>query len=419
MALNNCSLWGELPPSAASAVSLTAAEKEVLCRLSRPLALKGPKIYQPKATVTNSADSTMNGGAANGMVIGSTGSSTLQPPRRQKPPRSESILARCVRIRQAMDGRGTYEPGQVESVALATALMPITLARTGPFGASVLDAHECANDDSECFEPKVDRDIKPSKLGERDSPLSPKSRRLVARLTSPAPSLAPEEADARLRRSCAEVLAAVGYSSASERALQVMADVTTDSLRALCRSLRSAIERSADGKGSGFADPLERALTECHLASAAGIKRYVEEELLGLHSSLIKRYHTHAATVPSPLASSSVLTTGPPSSAPQMYHLISSGEDVPEIHFPSSEEGELMSLDHATPQLETGLQMLQSLEQGSLGSQQPTAPTSISGQEEEGPMSHDSNTTASYQLPSPAATAVPVQLSDGKRRKRN
>jgi hypothetical protein len=40
----------------------------------------------------------------------------------------------------------------------------------------------------------------------------------------------------------------------------------------------------------------------------------------------------------------------------------SNNDNIPEIHFPSSEDG-TYTFDHNTPQMEHGMQMLQSLEQ--------------------------------------------------------
>ena len=112
-------------------------------------------------------------------------------------------------------------------------------------------------------------------------------------------------------------------------------------------------------------------------------------------------------------------------------------DNIPEIHFPNSEEIEngnlsgppTLSLDHNAPQIETGLQMLQSLEQyGSLdasGSVMATPPPpsaqSIQGEECEQPMSHDSNAALLLATVSPgssSATGGGGQSSSGNCRKR-
>lgn len=95
---------------------------------------------------------------------------------------------------------------------------------------------------------------------------------------------------------------------------------------------------------------------------------------------------------------------------------------IPEIHFPSSEEGDggssgppTLSLDHNAPQIETGLQMLQSLEQygsfeGPGGSVMVTPPpphsaqSGLGSEDCEQPMSHDSNAALLLATVSPGSS---------------
>ena len=108
-------------------------------------------------------------------------------------------------------------------------------------------------------------------------------------------------------------------------------------------------------------------------------------------------------------------------------------DNIPEIHFPNSEEIEngnsgppTLSLDHNAPQIETGLQMLQSLEQyGSLdasGSVMATPPPpsaqSIQGEECEQPMSHDSNAALLLATVSPGSSSATGQSSGNCRKRR-
>jgi len=329
------SLWGELPSTSNSSVGLSETEKDALRRLSRPLPLKGPKIYQPEWVAT--ADK-------------------AQPGRQ-----GESILARCIRLRLATEGK---EP---DAVALVAAAEPIILKRTGPFGVGMLDDDD--HEDEEEPTAKMELD------GQDESkPITKESRghgrRRSWRRLPPTRPLDASQAHAKLRRAVAEVMAAVGYDTASERALQAATDVVGQTMRTLGERIRTAAE-SGGGCGRGFSDPLERALAECRLASAVGIKAYVEEDLLGLHSSLVEKYRSTLAPVHAgPQSVALPASAAPLPSQSRMYLISSLGEDVPELHLPSSEEGELMHLENATPQLETGLQMLQSLEQGSLGSGQ-------------------------------------------------
>ena len=86
------------------------------------------------------------------------------------------------------------------------------------------------------------------------------------------------------------------------------------------------------------------------MGSVLDLKRYYQDEVLGLRQRLWSETTETTSAGPS----------NPASNNPGLA--FDGGDNIPEIHFPSSEE----SLDHSTPQMETGMQMLQSLEQGSL-----------------------------------------------------
>lgn len=111
---------------------------------------------------------------------------------------------------------------------------------------------------------------------------------------------------------------------------------------------------------------MDRVYRELGLPNVLGLLSFYDRDVVQFYKSLIEDCSTNFDnSTPSPSGPSPRLSTtsdGVPS-----FYVGSQEGDVPEIHFPSSEEGEI-NLDHATSQLETGLQMLQSLEQGSLGS---------------------------------------------------
>ena len=142
---------------------------------------------------------------------------------------------------------------------------------------------------------------------------------------------------------------------------QVLTDLTADFLTRFSQRLSAEKDESLKtGTTGGFPDILERILTEFKINSVLGIRDYYENDVLGRYKSILEEAKILNQN-------GGVAGAG---SAP-MYLLNSAEEDnIPEIHFPSSEEGDV-SLDHSTSQLETGLQMLQSLEQqqGSLSSQ--------------------------------------------------
>ena len=201
-------LWGEMP-SFGPAITLGPSEKEALCRLPRPLQLKGPKLHQP-------------------------GSGATRPPgvvrEEEETGRSESVLLRCAKLQEALrtqDGGGNS--------ARQLSLSPILLQRAGPF-------------DTEYFieEEEVVKSENTTKRGRKRVPPS---------------HLGSTSAKAGLRRSTAEVLSAVGFSTSSDLALDVAADAAEEVLRRFCLRLRDAKE-SGGGGGKGFADCLERALAE-------------------------------------------------------------------------------------------------------------------------------------------------------------
>jgi hypothetical protein len=163
------------------------------------------------------------------------------------------------------------------------------------------------------------------------------------------------EANCALRRSTAEVCAAVGFQQSTENALQILTDVAAEYLRNLCRKL--AAERESEllnCSGNGFPDIVERVFVECGIPSVLALQTYVMQDVVKVRNSLVKDA--------SAWANSKEQFFDENGSTP-IFLINTTSEDIPEIHFPSSEEGE-MSLEHSTPQLETGMQMLQSLEQG-------------------------------------------------------
>ncbi len=221
--MSSTDLWGEIP-SAGPAVTLSTAEKEALCRLPRPLQLKGPKLHQP---------------GRRRQVKEAEGDKKME----------ESVLLRCARLQKALKNP---EGAAAREVLLA----PITLERAGPFDTKYfLDDEE---DDGE--EETAVKTEEGGKQGMRKSRRRRRPHRVApSNLTSAAASEA-------LRRSTAEVMSAAGFTAASDVALQVATDTTVEVMRRFCLRLREARESgqagNGGGGGSGFADCLERALAE-------------------------------------------------------------------------------------------------------------------------------------------------------------
>ncbi len=312
-------MWGEIP-STSKPVMLSVSEAEAFTRMPRPLALKGPKIYQPQ------------------------GRNGLQIKKERKKP---SILGRCAKLQEVLrnpEATGRADPATIEL------LTPVHLTGGGPFDVRFF--HE-------------DEERRMNKVDDDDDEMSA------------------TEANRRLRGAAAEVMAAVGFAFSSEQALQTVTDVVEDVLRRLCVKIKDVHELEGD-KNHGFADCLERALAETNLCGGgvAAIRRYSIDEMVGLHNRLAEAARTAILTNEADQTSQG---GGEP------IYLLNSEDNIPEIHFPSGSPG---LMDHATPQLETGLQMLQSLEQGSLGSSSSVPSTSTPAVEEAAaaePMSQESN----------------------------
>ncbi len=193
-------LWGEIPGKPPT-ITLTAAEKEALLRIPRPIQLRGPKLYQPGA------------GAA----------PKEEPDEKDQGKQQESVLMQCARLQEAL-----RNPNDAPGEDLP--LNPIKLARAGPF-----DTRYSFDDDS-------DDDNDEAKMNR-----------------VPPSTLTPTAAGKQLRRSVAEVLAAVGFATCSSMAMDVVVDTTAEVFRRLCVRLKEAKEA---GSGGGYSDCLDRALAE-------------------------------------------------------------------------------------------------------------------------------------------------------------
>ena len=140
-------------------------------------------------------------------------------------------------------------------------------------------------------------------------------------------------------------------------------------MQQFCQMLRLSRDNQLLGNSTGFADIMERTYRDMNLGSILDLRDFYSNFVVGRYKairkeckSLIEKCHN--------LEDGSTLNVGIGSSGAFTPNVSSvdnaSVDNIPEIHFPSSEEGDTIitfSLDHHTPQMETGLQMLQSLEQ--------------------------------------------------------
>ncbi|CAB4060476.1 unnamed protein product [Lepeophtheirus salmonis] len=253
--------WGTLSDNEWNASPLSAAEREALIRLPRPLPLDGPRIHQPRPD--------------------SSGDIRLRSDSCQDPYVHNGIKL-LAHMRKSQDG--TKQP--------PISLGDLTFFKTQsepPFGVKSLCSHLHSEKTSFAEGKYPDSTAHKFKLTSRST------RQM-------------------LHKSVATICAFVGYETASLGALDLLTDVVAEYLRTFTKLLRDSRDR------------------EC---------LYEQKEW--------KKRKTASSS------SSTTILVGSNSA-----EIILGEDDIPEIHFPSGEE---CTGDHATPQYETGLQVLQSLEQ--------------------------------------------------------
>ena len=237
------------------------------------------------------------------------------------------------------------------------------------------------------------------------------------------------QAHSCLKKSVAKLCAFHGYDQSQESALNVLTDATSNFLTKFCNHLRLARDKELlTNSKSGFPDVVCRVYQELNHGSILDIRNYYKNSIIAKHKQIGETAETIAFECHH--LDDINLSTGENGS----LLILNSGEDqdnIPEIHFPSSDEGDngpsgppTLSLDHNAPQIETGLQMLQSLEQyGSLDPNvmvtppPPSAQSTGMGMDEcEQPMSHDSNAALLLATVSPGSSVV-TGSNNRKRRK--
>ena len=148
-----------------------------------------------------------------------------------------------------------------------------------------------------------------------------------------------------------------------------MTDVACDFSRQFCQMLRLSRDNQLLGNSSGFADVMERTYRDMNLGSVLDMRQFYTQSVLGRYKAIRKECKKLIEECQS-MEDSNVTKFGN-AFTPNVCSVSAdtgSMDNIPEIHLPSSEEGDngilaTFSLDHNTPQMETGLQMLQSLEQ--------------------------------------------------------
>jgi len=299
-------LWGEISSGRENWVGVSQQERDLLGNISRPLPVEGPKFHQPLKGLAESIGSSQQGDP---LVI-----NTIQ------------LLSHKRALDRLLETVETYK----QAIASGSLDKMPSLAPLPP-------------------RPNI------LTLG-RSQPLDYYSRDSSPRLPQPVRELSETSARAGLRRAVVRLCAHQGAVTAHSTALNLLIDSAEHFLVNFCKRLRESLDHSlclAPHTHTGWADVLEKVLVETgDPGGVLALGEYYEE-------SVIERHHRLAAQVREREALYSAELPGEPGGTwPNM-------DEIPEMHFPSSEEGCGTGgdvNDHATPTLDVGMQMLQSLE---------------------------------------------------------
>lgn len=339
-------LWGEIPGTAETSIDLSPAEKEGLLKLSRPLPVDGPKFHAP---ITKDQELKVEP-TCDPLVI-----NTIQ------------LLEYRRVLEKLLDTVSGYKVALANGTAdkMHPLQPPPEMPNiVDPFKSIIDDAPE-EEDDTQCRVMQVS--------GERTRQL--------------------------LESSVIKLAAHAGFETARNSAVQLLTDAASQYLKQFCSLMRLELDKrleAAPDNSDGWSDALETVCVEMRVSSRTveshrhtvlALGEYYEDTVIKRHRDLARDVRQMAAQYEAGTSSWG-------------------GDDIPEMHLPSSEEGaggDSYNFDHATPTLDVGMQMLQSLEAG--------------GDLADTPMSGDSyhvgdNLDTGMETPSPS----PGQLNAKKRR---
>ncbi|KAG7301237.1 hypothetical protein JYU34_014137 [Plutella xylostella] len=154
----------------------------------------------------------------------------------------------------------------------------------------------------------------------------------------------PESHQRALRQCAAIAIGHVGLATATNTALQAVADALDYYMTNMCNLLRTVADREASGLSSGYPDIVSKVFAELNVGD---LQAFYRNRIVRYHA-LVKRKCEDLRGQCESVAIGEL--------APQLKL-----EEVPELHFPAVLDGAF------TPSLEPGFQMLQSLEQEQLG----------------------------------------------------
>jgi len=335
-------LWGEISPGS----GLGKAEREELCKLPQIPILEGPKLYQPQ---------------------------TEQNKLKREYP-TDDLVQNNIRLLQykrqlvgmlEILGQRKANIAEISAVSVQPELpvQPPPLPQLAP----VRKCSKVNFTDLQSVSPtKDDIDIKHS---------------------FDAPEVSRYEYLSLLRKSVIQISAHAGYTNAMESSLSLLTEAAEMFIQNISKKLRAELDRSLESNedGNGWSDILEKVLVESGIGGVLQLQDY--------HENYVVKYNTRLHAQCKELEE--MYTK-------EMNACLESGQDnIPEMHFPSSDEGAGESLPNlATPTLDVGMQMLQSLEAAS-----------VDLGEEAAPLSNQSEMAFSVQsCPTPSPALTPRQV---------
>ncbi|XP_023330512.1 STAGA complex 65 subunit gamma [Eurytemora carolleeae] len=172
------------------------------------------------------------------------------------------------------------------------------------------------------------------------------------------PEITRKDAELGLKQAVIKISAHVGYQTALDSGVRLLTESTQLFMERMLHNLRIELDRSLENnmENMGWTDILEKVLVGSGAGSILSIQDYYEDSIIKFNNKLLLQCKAlrdkYCSSIPSDIRSWSIQG-------------IQEDDDIPQLHFPSSEEGAGMgetSMDHTTPNLDVGMQMLQSLE---------------------------------------------------------
>lgn len=174
-----------------------------------------------------------------------------------------------------------------------------------------------------------------------------------------------------LTKSISALAAHSGWDASMSETLYVFRDAVDDFLRRLTGMLRVAVDQEALQGGNNFPDPVEQVFHTMGLGSIRDLHNYYQVQILGQIQrweknclQLTNEYVELADSYNVALPSSSAWNNSIKQEVSEIEEGDEGDVDVPQLHFPSTSDGDLTLQPSAT--LRTGFEMLHSLERQQL-----------------------------------------------------